>query len=438
MLTLTEPPSAPNLLARVRRLLRHKNWETRVAAANAVDAICKRMPVWDPSSCKTEDGDGGKSVDPLISQGLQKLDIKGVIERGQTLVSSTGTEFDDITDSIADPKERLAAKKQQLRAALGLDSAAGGKMDGMAQVAAKKGSTDLFNMQDVVKDEDVEMHTVPETQGKTSNKRKASDILDDMQGATTQAAAEDDLSHLSARERNQLRRKQRKMQREGKDSLGGAESKTESKSVVTSQPQDSGKVVVESTVAEVVPLDPNEWPLGPLCDDLSHDIFDACWEIRHGAAMALRDILKYHAAAAGKWAGTTVQQQTEDNQLWLEECTIRMLCVLSLDRFGDYVSDPVVAPVRETCAQGLGVLLRSLNTSSLGHVTRVLHDMQSITEWEVRHGGMLGLKYLIAVRKECVIKDHLKIVLPLMRAAIEGEDDDVRSVSAEALLPLAR
>lgn len=160
-------------------------------------------------------------------------------------MSSTGTEFDDITDSIADPKERLAAKKQQLRAALGLDAAAGGKMDGMAQVAAKKGSTDLFNMQDVVKDEDVEMHNVPETKGRASNKRKASDILDDMQGATPQAAAEDDLSHLSARERNQLRRKQRKMQQEHKDSLGGAGSKTESKSVVTSQPQDSGKVVVE-------------------------------------------------------------------------------------------------------------------------------------------------------------------------------------------------
>ena len=36
------------MLVRVRRLLRSKNWETRVAAASAVDAICKRMPVWDP------------------------------------------------------------------------------------------------------------------------------------------------------------------------------------------------------------------------------------------------------------------------------------------------------------------------------------------------------------------------------------------------------
>ena len=63
--------------------------------------------------------------------------------------------------------------------------------------------------------------------------------------------------------------------------------------------------------------------------------------------------------------------------------------------------------------------------------------MQSIAEWEVRHGGMLGLKYLVAVRKEAIIESFLPQVLPLLRAAIEGEDDDVRSVAADALLPLA-
>jgi len=218
---------SPNLLARVRRLLRHKNWETRVAASHAVDAICKRMPVWEPDTCvKTEDGDTAKTADPLLVQGLPKLDIKGVIERGQTLVSSTGTEFDDVTDSIADPKERLAAKKQQLRAALGLDAAAGGKGDGMAQVAAKRGDGDLFNMKDLVKDEDVEMQSAPQAKpgASAANKRKASDIIDSMQGAadTADGAGEDEsLAHLSARERNQLRRKQRKMQRDGKGGGGG-------------------------------------------------------------------------------------------------------------------------------------------------------------------------------------------------------------------------
>jgi hypothetical protein len=44
----------------------------------------------------------------------------------------------------------------------------------------------------------------------------------------------------------------------------------------------------------------------------------------------------------------------ECHQHWLEDISLRLLCVLALDRFGDFVSDQVVAPVRETCAQALG------------------------------------------------------------------------------------
>jgi TATA-binding protein-associated factor len=280
-------------------------------------------------------------------------------------------------------------------------------------------------VRDVIKDEDVDV-SVPLEKGKGPSKRKAADLLDDMQGMqgggseANGAGGAEGLEHLSARERNQLRRKQRKMQRGCKEAAverqaergaGCKDGARESVLAVTDQPQDSNKVVVESVVAEVVPTDPSEWPLGALCDELSHDIFDPCWEIRHGAAMALRDILKYHAAAAGRAEGTAAQQQRDDNLIWLEECTIRMLCVLALDRFGDYVSDPVVAPVRETCGQVLGVLLRSLTEASLGDVTRVLTDMQGVGEWEVRHGGMLGLKYLIAVRADVIIQQHLKQVL---------------------------
>lgn len=40
----------------------------------------------------------------------------------------------------------------------------------------------------------------------------------------------------------------------------------------------------------------------------------------------------------------------------LEDIALRLLCVLGLDRFGDFVTDQVTAPVRETCAQALGKL----------------------------------------------------------------------------------
>lgn len=42
------------------------------------------------------------------------------------------------------------------------------------------------------------------------------------------------------------------------------------------------------------------------------------------------------------------------HQSWLEDVGLRLLCVLALDHFGDFLGDQVVAPVRETCAQALG------------------------------------------------------------------------------------
>eukprot|EP00960_Hanusia_phi_P064883 765948-Hanusia_phi.AAC.5 len=52
-----------------------------------------------------------------------------------------------------------------------------------------------------------------------------------------------------------------------------------------------------------------------------------------------------------------------------------------------------------------------------GHVARILAAMQTIKDWEVRHGGMLGLKYAIAVRKESVIEHYLKSILPVIKQA---------------------
>jgi len=49
----------------------------------------------------------------------------------------------------------------------------------------------------------------------------------------------------------------------------------------------------------------------------------------------------------------------DSHSSWLEDIVLRIVCVLALDRFGDFVSDQVVAPVRETCAQTLGKLFNN-------------------------------------------------------------------------------
>ncbi|XP_059663033.1 TATA-binding protein-associated factor BTAF1 isoform X2 [Cornus florida] len=121
---------------------------------------------------------------------------------------------------------------------------------------------------------------------------------------------------------------------------------------------------------------------------------------------------------------------------FLQECAIRFLCVLSLDRFGDYVSDQVVAPVRETCAQALGVVLKYMHPTLVHETLNILLQMQRRPEWEIRHGSLLGIKYLVAVRQE-MLHDLLGCVIPACKAGLEDPDDDVRAVAADALIPAA-
>jgi len=64
-----------------------------------------------------------------------------------------------------------------------------------------------------------------------------------------------------------------------------------------------------------------------------------------------------------------------------------------------YVCSQVVAPVRETCAQTIGVILKHTDAETVKRVTMVLLTLQAQEEWEVRHGGLMGLKYLMAVRQ---------------------------------------
>lgn len=61
----------------------------------------------------------------------------------------------------------------------------------------------------------------------------------------------------------------------------------------------------------------------------------------------------------------------------------------------------VVAPVRETCAQSLGVVLHHMSPEGVHGVMSILLKLLEQPRWETRHGGLLGLKYLLAVREVC-------------------------------------
>ena len=107
-----------------------------------------------------------------------------------------------------------------------------------------------------------------------------------------------------------------------------------------------------------------------------------------------------------------------------------------LDRFGDYVGDGVVAPVRETGAQALGAGLLPLPPDAVEAVTRAVLALLSRPEWEVRHSALLALRYVLAAR-ETLAPRLLPAALPAAVKALDDKDDDVRGAAAEALYPAA-
>lgn len=188
------------------------------------------------------------------------------------------------------------------------------------------------------------------------------------------------------------------------------------------------------------------WPYERMCDFLKVDIFDANWEVRHGAAMGLREVVRIQGAGAGRMHGKSRSENNAMNREWLDDLACRLLCVLMLDRFGDYISDNVVAPIRETVGQTLGALLSHLPSPSVVAVYKCLYRLIMQADlaldrpiWEVCHGGMIGLRYLVAVRKDLLV-NHAELMDGVLEAVMQGlgnYDDDVRAVSAATLVPIA-
>jgi TATA-binding protein-associated factor len=105
--------------------------------------------------------------------------------------------------------------------------------------------------------------------------------------------------------------------------------------------------------------------------------------------MALRELLK----AQGKYGGTkglvpllfqafstancaTVAAENDDcHERWCNALAAKLLCVFILDRFGDFVSGQVAAPVRETVSPTLASLLLHMPHRSVLHVHSVLLRM---------------------------------------------------------------
>lgn len=467
------PEELFNLLTRVVPYLRHKTWDTRIAAAKALGGIVDNAERYDPNAgdgfskdeAKKEESDLSiKKEDPVddipLGEGqlsLDSLDIVSVLRWGKELLRGGGKEF-DYALSLLDPAQRLAHQKRTLAGRLGL--------------------LGEYLEEDMDLDLPIAKHNGTTTpQIKTSNGQS--------NGAQVPPTPSEEVG-LSARQLNQLKRKRkREAQHAGTknrlvdlsirrsstmDSVGAdttmsdvvdensnANGISDYFSLERTQEVDEDTKVVSEFKGPALPIkseletdeevDGAGWPYERLGDFLMVDLFDPQWETRHGAAMGLREIIRVHGAGAGRVRGKSRAENDVLNRRYLDDLACRLCCVFMLDRFGDYVSDTVVAPIRETVGQTLGALLIHLPASTVYAVHRILYRMVMQEDlqlqkpgWAICHGGMIGLRYLVAVRNDLLLKDS-DLIDGVIRAVMKGLgdwDDDVRSVSAATLIPIAK
>lgn len=453
-----------NLLTRVVPYLKHKTWDTRIAAAKALGGIVENAHKFDPDDCYTElDTRNIKKEDHNLENyqsngqlSLETLDIVSILKYGKELLrGGSGKELNyDLVQ--LDPVQRLEHQKKTLNGRLGL----------------------------LGKFYDAEPKSVPPPV-KNTNKTVNSKVPGNSRNSIPKSAPAEEQG-LSARQLNQLRRKRK---REAQSA--GSKNRMVDLSIRRSSTMDSTELGSDSVISNIVdgnengikdyfsleraenvdeetkvvsefkgPVLPiksevkvdeieqqNDWPYERLCEFLTIDLFDPQWETRHGAAMGLREIIRVHGHGAGRKRGKLRSENDLLNSRYLDDLACRLCCVFMLDRFGDYVSDTVVAPIRETVGQTLGALLIHLPPTVVYSIHRILYRMVMQEDlqldnpgWAVCHGGMIGLRYLVAVRNDLLLKDNSLIdgVICAVMKGLGDWDDDVRSVSAATLIPIAK
>lgn len=466
-----QPEELFNLLSRVVPYLRHKDWETRSTAAKAVGKILENSELYDPNadeeplpSKKKDDEDGNGFVkkeerDTLTlpdadTLTLDTLNVTNIIKFGRELLRG-GTV--DYALGALDPQARLTHQKKTLIGRLGL----------------------LGRPY-----EDEEIPIVHES-ASPSTPADANGSNGHHNGAATPYPVEE--SGMSARQLNVLKRKRKREAQkaaQGRSGFGdlsirrtttaGSDGLADDTPMPDADAKKNGKVadyfsldrptdideeskVVSEYKGPVMPIKSEletdvvtegiEWPFERLCEFLKIDMFDPSWETRHGAAMGLREIVRVHGAGAGRCRGKSRSENDDRNREWLDDLACRLCCVLMLDRFTDYSSDTSVAPIRETVGQTLGSVLFHFPAGSVYSIYRILYRMVMQEDlplenhaWPICHGGMVGLRYVVAVRKDLLLNDG-DMIDGIIRAVMKGlgdRDDDVRSVSAATLIPMAK
>lgn len=437
----SRPEELFNLLGRVTPFLQSPKWDTRISAAKAIGLIAENT-AWDPSEdvvdeqteeLKTEALDL-PNEDEINWLTFAQLDISTVIFKGTPLLGSAGREY-DLAIQTMDSEHRLKLQRQSLKRKIGME---------------------FLNDDDTKELLDTDLETPQRTPSPSPMlKRNKSALKVEIK---TEESAELGSPHddqpakepVNARLRALAKRKARFGSPQAPPSKARALESPSANKFDQNSNSSKEKVVVkhkDKAVDEansLVVKDPRVFPFEALYCRLLYDMFEPTWEVRHGALLCIREIIRVHGKKAGMIKGSSEEANKRRNASWLEDLACRLCCIFALDRFADYVADQAVAPVRESCAQTLGALILDVPLE-IAHDTfealyTLIMDPEGTGSWAACHGGMLGMRYFVSLRLQLIVDDD-KMFSKLVNCVFKGlnnmDDDEVQAIAAAVLLPIA-
>jgi len=313
-ITKSHPQQLPSVIRKVHQYLYSKGWDTRIAASETLGYLAEAFPhtsIQDLAArCAQLHGQqasASAAASPTMTFSTFSLQV--LLDKGTALLACGGQEYDVTDEPGLTAKQRLERQRAQLKKRLGFES----------------GGEDLGNQMDtdnLINDDDLDIEIKRTPSGLSGKggaaaagasavpKQQPAELLQSMEG-------------LSARERNQAKRRAKAMARgEGSGrgisapkvpkggSKGGAQgtsgapadasSGAASAAAGGSSAGSQGRAPSAELAAEAAEADEAEWacavggawPFQGLCDQLCVDVLDATWEVRHGAATALREVLR--------------------------------------------------------------------------------------------------------------------------------------------------
>lgn len=424
-----QPNDTNYLLHKIKEYSTKSSWDTRIAAGNATKYVLENVDSWPPNSDKLEHIDNKDYTSKYIKlkEIFYQLDIVDIITKFDlTKITASCSSLLCIEQNEREFNEQQSSSSTNINNSRTI----GGRQQSTSSRRSKKIHEDQLNRQRSLINKELGIAMVD----RLDLGVKSTDIVtnDDLLNDT------DNASQLEANYQNKSSDR-----KDIKIIINKIICNYEriSKSIdeiynIKSTPirvSEEGETTQRKTKQQV---DPSRWPLDEITNDYIDDMFSPSWEVRHGAAIALREIIRLQGKCAGKRVNLPDDINEKLNQLWLVEMALRGIVILALDKFSDFLFDQVVAPVRENAAQMISCCIANLNETLAFYVMRLFKPMLESSEWEIRYGGILALKYSINVVDKSLGMKILKEFFDMIFKCLNDHMDDVAAEAAVTLLPV--